>query len=157
METLTARRVLGETATVVQPSSAGLLRKLGVVDGTRVALVAAPADFRAQLEPLPPAARIVDGARGNNDVVVFFATRTNELRRRFPKLANAVRADGGLWIVWPRRSACIATDLSERLVREIGVEQGLLDVKVSQVNDDWKGIRFELVAPKPAEAARSRS
>ena len=117
-------------------------RKLGIKSGARVALIAAPTGFAAVLEPLPQGVRLLVAARGRNDVILFFATRRNELSKRFVKLANALETDGGLWIAWPKRTARVATDLSENLVREIGLGCGLVDNKVCAVDDTWSGLRF---------------
>jgi hypothetical protein len=81
-------------------------------------------------------------ARATQDVVVFFATRLAELERRFDSLARAVAPNGGLWIAWPKRTACVATDLREGIVRETGLAHGLVDNKVCAVDDVWSGLRF---------------
>ena len=75
-------------------------------------------------------------------MLVFFATRRNELQRRFAKLANAVDAEGGMWIAWPKRTSMVATDLTESVVREIGLEHGLVDNKVCAIDETWSGLRF---------------
>ena len=81
-------------------------------------------------------------ARGAQDVVLFFATRRAELERRFDGLARAIAPAGGLWIAWPKRTACVATDLREGIVRELGLAHGLVDNKVCAVDDTWSGLRF---------------
>jgi len=73
---------------------------------------------------------------------VFFATREAELERRFDALARAIAPAGGLWIAWPKRTASVATDLREDLVRDIGLAHGLVDNKVCAVDDIWSGLRF---------------
>lgn len=117
-------------------------RKLGIKEGARVALVRAPDGFDATLEPLPDGVRMRTQARATQDVVVFFATRLAELERRFDSLARAVAPNGGLWIAWPKRTACVATDLREGIVRETGLAHGLVDNKVCAVDDVWSGLRF---------------
>jgi hypothetical protein len=119
-----------------------LSRKLGIKEGARVALVRAPDGFDATLEPLPDGVRMRTQARATQDVVVFFATRLAELERRFDSLARAVAPNGGLWIAWPKRTACVATDLREGIVRETGLAHGLVDNKVCAVDDVWSGLRF---------------
>jgi hypothetical protein len=139
---LTGAGAVVETAAVAGYSGASLPKKLGIKGGARVALIAAPSDFDCALDPLPEGVRLLSAARGRNDVIVFFATRRNELSRRFSKLANALETDGGLWIAWPKRTARVATDLSEKVVREIGLECGLVDNKVCAVDETWSGLRF---------------
>jgi hypothetical protein len=138
-------------------SGTPLPKKLGIGPGARVALVRAPAGFGTTLGPLPDDVRLREQARGAQDVVVFFATRRAELARRFGALARTVAPAGGLWIAWPKRTANVATDLSEDLVREIGLDHGLVDNKVCAVDDTWSGLRFvHRRAARPSANGRHR-
>jgi hypothetical protein len=130
-----------------------LPQKLGIHEGARVALVRAPNGFSETLTPLPHGARVRTQVRGEQDVVVFFVTRRSELERRFPQLADKIESNGGLWIAWPKRTAGVATDLSEGVVRGIGLAHGLVDNKVCAVDDVWSGLRFVYrVADRAARA-----
>jgi hypothetical protein len=132
-------------------SGTPLQKKLGIAEGMKIALVAAPDDVAELLDPLPDGVRLTHAARGRQDVIVFFATRRNELNRRFIKLAGALDSAGGLWIAWPKRTARVATDLTENVVREIGLSCGLVDNKVCAVDDRWSGLRFVYrLADRPA-------
>jgi len=122
-------------------SGTPLAKKLGIRAGARVAVIGAPGGFAERL-PLPPRAQLRTQARGHLDVVVFFVTRRAELARRFPVLQRALEADGGLWVAWPKRTSGVATDLGERMVREVGLAQGLVDNKVAAIDDTWSGLRF---------------
>ena len=131
-------------------SGTPLPQKLGIGEGDRVALVRAPDGFAATLGPLPDGVRLRSRLGGSQEVVVFFATRRAELERRFPSMARALEPAGGLWIAWPKRTANVATDLSENLIREIGLANGLVDNKVCAVDDVWSGLRFVYrVADRP--------
>lgn len=127
---------------MVGSSGTSLLRTLGIVAGSRVALVRAPEGFDRVLHPLPDGARLVTTVRGAQDVVLFFATRRAELQRRFAALARAVDPAGGLWIVWPKPTAGVVTDLDENLVRRTGVNAGLVDGRKCAIDDVWSGLRF---------------
>lgn len=107
-----------------------------------MALVRAPDGFEGTLDPLPNGVRLREQARGAQDVVVFFATRRAELERRFDALARTVEPAGGLWIAWPKRTAHVATDLTENVVRDVGLAHGLVDNKVCAVDEIWSGLRF---------------
>ena len=142
---------VSENAPVAGYSGTPLAKKLGITVATRVSLVAAPDGFVDLLAPLPDGVRIIDSARGRSDVLIFFATRRNELHRRCAKLANAIATDGGMWIAWPKRTANVATDLNGNLVREIGLACGLVDNKVCAIDETWSGLRFVYrVADRPA-------
>jgi hypothetical protein len=123
-------------------SGAPLTRKLGITDGRRVAFVGAPDHFARTLGSLPDDVILRNRARGPLDVIVAFFLRAAALERRFPRLASALEPDGGLWIAWPKRSSGVATDLTEDVVREIAIANGLVDNKVCAIDDTWSGLRL---------------
>jgi hypothetical protein len=132
-------------------SGTPLPRKLGIVDGTRLALISAPKGFEDTLGGLPPGVSVSEQARGRLDVIVFFATRRRELERRFPVLARALVPAGGLWVGWPKRTSGVATDVTENVARDVGLTAGLVDNKVCAIDDIWSGLRFVYrLADRPA-------
>ena len=62
--------------------------------------------------------------------------------RDFAKLAAKLVSNGMLWIAWPKKSSGVKTDLSEDRVRQIGLDAGLVDVKVCAIDDTWSGLKF---------------
>lgn len=130
-------------------SGTPLAKKLGIREGSRVALLSAPGGFAKTLE-LPSGVQVKSDARGKHDVMVFFVTRKSELTRRFATLARALEPDGGLWIAWPKKASGVATDLSENPIRDVGITNGLVDNKVAAIDDTWSGLRFVYrVADRP--------
>jgi hypothetical protein len=123
-------------------SGTPLPKKLGIKEGSLVALIGAPAGFDETLGELPPAVEIRRQARGPLDVIVFFTTRRAELARRFPILARALAPAGGLWIAWPKKTSGVATDLVFLDVQEVGLVAGLVDNKVCAIDEVWSGVRF---------------
>jgi hypothetical protein len=116
-------------------SSTPLPRKLGIGDGSRVALAGAPDGFAELLGVAPR-------ARGRADVIVFFTTRRAELERRFPGLARRLDPAGGLWIAWPKKAARVATDLDFGAVQGVGLAAGLVDNKSCAIDETWQALRF---------------
>jgi hypothetical protein len=47
-----------------------------------------------------------------------------------------------LWVSWPKKTSGLAKDLDENVVRRVGLEAGLVDVKVCAVSDIWSGLKF---------------
>ncbi len=123
-------------------SGTPLYRKLGIVEGARVALLAAPEAFEDALAPLPPGVRILHRTGQGLDVAVLFVTERRELERRFDQVAAAIKPAGGFWVAWPKRSSKVPTDLSEDVLRQVGLPRGLVDNKVCAVTDVWSGLRF---------------
>jgi hypothetical protein len=119
-----------------------LAQKLGVKPGVTVAALNAPRNYARLLRPLPPGAKI-HGTLGRLAAFIhFFSKRRADLARRFPSFARALTADGTLWISWPKGTSGVATDLSEDVVRTIGLATGLVDIKVCAVDDVWSGLKF---------------
>ena len=108
-------------------SGTPLHRKLGIREGSAVALLDAPEDFPGLLEPLPGGVELRRAARGPVDVVVLFVTSRARLARRFPAAKGAIGADGGIWVAWPKKTAAVATDLDFGFVQQVGLDAGLVD------------------------------
>jgi hypothetical protein len=131
-------------------SGTPLPRKLGMREGSRVAVVSPPEGFESTLGALPDGAQLRRHARGRLDVIVFFVTRRAELRRRFPVFARALEYDGGLWVAWPKKTSGVATDLGFDAVQSVGLDAGLVDNKVAAIDGTWSGLRFVYrVADRP--------
>jgi hypothetical protein len=118
-----------------------LARKLGIRKGSVVVLVGAPEDFERVLGELPEGAVLRRGARGKCDLAVWFARSVRELERRIERLGEFAGPDG-LWIAWPKRSSGAQSDLTQAVVRRIGLESGLVDYKVCSIDETWSGLRF---------------
>ena len=125
-------------------SSTPLAKKLGITEGSRVALVRAPAGFVRTLGKLPGAVELRWDLRGGGeqDVIVFFTSRAAELRRRFPVIARRMSQTGGFGVAWPKRASGVPTDVAEGLVREVGLAAGLVDNKICAIDEVWSGLRF---------------
>jgi len=134
-------------AVPVSSGSAGysgtpLPRKLGIKPEARVALIDAPPGFEGVLGPLPDGVRLFARLARRLDVIVFFVDERGSLERRFDALATALVPNGGLWIAWPKKASGVATDLTENVVREVGLAHGLVDNKVCAITDVWSGLRL---------------
>jgi hypothetical protein len=123
-------------------SGTPLARKLGITQGSRLALLGAPPGFDEDLAPLPEDVQVLRRLAPGLDVAVLFVTERKVLERRFPGVAAAVKPAGGFWVAWPKRASKVPTDLTEDVLREVGLPQGLVDNKVCAVTDVWSGLRF---------------
>ena len=123
-------------------SGTPLPKKLGIKEKYRVAFVDLPAEVRTELrEALSSCAEVRDG-RGPLDFAMAFVTTQAELKKHFARLAKRLAPTGMVWVSWPKKSSGVATDLTENDVRRIGLEAGLVDVKVCAVTDIWSGLKF---------------
>ena len=123
-------------------SGTPLPKKLGIREGSRLAVLNAPDDFAETLGGLPEGVESRTTARGRADVIVCFVSSRAQLERRFDVLKRALEFDGGLWIAWPKRSSGVATDMTEDVAREIALANGLVDNKVCAIDETWSGLRL---------------
>lgn len=123
-------------------SRRSLSEKLGIRPNTRVIALGAPPTYRALVAPLPPGATVQTRLPESCDFIHHFARQRADLADQFPRLAAALTDEGTIWISWPKRAAGAATDLNENVVRELGLTQGLVDVKVCAVDEVWSGLKF---------------
>jgi DUF3052 family protein len=123
-------------------SGTPLIQKIGIKPGHRVILKNQPRTFLENLGPLPEGAKHSEQLSGQVNVVVWFTDRKAELQRNFSALAKKLVRDGMLWISWPKKASGMATDLTEDVVRQVGLECGLVDVKVCAVDETWSGLKF---------------
>ena len=119
-----------------------LVQKLGIKPGTRIAILNAPRGYDGILGKLPTAVTRRTSAAGPLDFVHFFTAEKRELERRFAALARALAPGGMLWISWPKKSSGVPTDLTEDVIRGVGLAHGLVDVKVAAVDEVWSGLKF---------------
>jgi Protein of unknown function (DUF3052) len=123
-------------------SGTPLVKKLGFKEDFRAALVGAPDDFADELIDLPAGVEFVARTSGPLDLVVLFVEGQADLLKSFAKLAARLAPAGMLWVAWRKKSSGAQTDLTENVVREIGLEAGLVDTKVCAINEQWSGLRF---------------
>jgi len=119
-----------------------LIDKLGIKEGAQVYIGDPPAGYDRALGKLPPGAVRLRELRSPCDFIHFFTTDRSRLQREFPKLKASLARDGILWVSWPKGASKVATDLNGNLAREIGLANGLVDVKVCAVDDVWSGLKF---------------
>ena len=122
-------------------SGTPLPKKLGIKEGSRIALINAPTDFARELE-LPDNAQIVTRVTKPLDIALLFVLTERALRRDFDKLAKKLATNGMIWVAWPKKSSGVATDLSFERVQLIGLESGLVDVKICAIDEVWSGLKF---------------
>ena len=54
----------------------------------------------------------------------------------------AARARRLHWVSWPKKTAKVATDITEDTIREVALPLGLVDVKVCAVDATWSGLKL---------------
>ncbi len=126
-------------------SGTPLAIKLGIKDGFRAALLHVPDDVQTELRDALGKCS-VQSLRGNSpqglDFIFLFAQSRAGLELELLAAAKALAPAGMLWISWLKKSSGVATDLTEDVIRQRGLDAGLVDIKVCAVTDLWSGLKF---------------
>ena len=119
-------------------SGTPLVKKLGFKQGFRAGLVNPPPEFQKELAPMPEDVILGTDKLGKQlNLIVLFVDSQKSLKLEFSQLARKLVENGMLWIAWPKKASGVVTDLSEGIVRNIGLDAGLVDVKVCAINEVW--------------------
>jgi hypothetical protein len=123
-------------------SGTPLPKKLGIKEEQRVWFPAAPPEFFEALGELSRGVEVKTRASRRLDVIVFFTTKRAQLEKRLVSLSQSLDPAGGLWIAWPKKSSGVPTDMTEDVVRDVALPEGLVDNKVCAIDETWSGLRL---------------
>ena len=123
-------------------SGTPLLKKLGIKSGFDVAFVNAPENFVKQLD-LPSDLNVRSLSRARDlDFILVFVKSQRILTTAFAQYSLKIKPNGMFWVSWPKKTSGVQTDLTENIVRDIGLAAGLVDVKVCAIDEVWSGLKF---------------
>jgi hypothetical protein len=113
-------------------------QKLGIKNGSTVAVFDPPRHYAAALGALPDGVDLVEEPDEIYPVTLWFVRdpRTYQAgMRRMQALADRTK----LWIVWRKNSM---NGLTQYVVRDTAREAGLVDYKICAMNDAWSAMAF---------------
>jgi hypothetical protein len=123
-------------------SATPLATKLGIKAHDTVFTINAPGPYRDWLGELPETTLTSTESRGGADIVHLFVTSVAELKRQLPLAREAMKPDGAIWVSWYKKSAKIATDVTENTIRASALRTDLVDVKVCAATEIWSGLKL---------------
>jgi len=95
-----------------------------------------------ELGKLPDNVTVFSKPKAPLDFALLFVLSRPILENSFRDLASKIVPAGMIWVAWPKKASGVPTDLNENIVRKIGLDAGLVDVKICAVNDIWSGLKF---------------
>ena len=122
-------------------SGTPLVTKLGIKDAHMVLLDGLPDGV--DLGDLG-AAHVVRRlpARQVLDVSLTFHLERSRFERRLPQLIERTVGNGMIWVCWPKKASKVPTDITEDVVREVALADGVVDVKVAAIDEVWSGLKL---------------
>lgn len=115
--------------------------KLGIKAGMVVGMIDPPKSISNKLKPLPEGVVLHEDIDTPPDIALWFVERETELLMRLREVMAHVK-DGKLWILWPKASSGMGSDLTQKVVRKHGLDAGWVDFKVCAFDETWSGLCF---------------
>ena len=123
-------------------SGTPLAKKLGIKEGTILRLFQEPAYYFDLFTDFPAGVKVVRERSGYKDLVHFFTRDVAELDNAITNLRKEIFPAGMIWVSWPKKASKIETNVTEDLVRNIALQNALVDVKVSAIDETWSGLKL---------------
>ncbi len=126
-------------------SGTPLLKKLGIKPGMKVLIINMPDNYQALLEA--DISNQFCRKSDTPDLVHLFVKGNAEFEKEMKALLVLAKKNTGItiWISWYKKASRIPTDITEDLIRNFALKNGLVDIKVCAVSDTWSGLK--LVVP----------
>jgi hypothetical protein len=116
-------------------------QKMGIKEGSTVALFDAPRDYASVLGALPEGVELVEDPEDIHPVTLWFVRDSRDYQAELPR-KRKLAARSKLWVVWTKGAT--TSGLTGNFVREAAIEVGLVDYKICSVDARWSGMLFAL-------------
>ena len=123
-------------------SGTPLAQKLGIKAEQKVVMIGGPSSYRKLLAPLPEAVSFSAKVDSGATFIHLFVSKRKTLEKELKRLRKLIADAGILWVSWPKKSAGVATDVTEDVIREVALPLGFVDVKVCAVDETWSGLKL---------------
>jgi hypothetical protein len=126
-------------------SGTPLLKKLGIKEEMKVQLINAPDNYFTLLQKDISYQFVTK--KETPDFIHLFSKSKTAFENEMKKLKPVCKANTKIiiWVSWYKKSAGIATDITETDIRNYALQNDLVDVKVCAVSEQWSGLK--LVVP----------
>jgi CheY-like chemotaxis protein len=118
-----------------------LVKKLGIKAGAKIGLVGEPTGFVETLGELPEGVSFLHDQWQDCELIIWFVRSLGEYEAGLPGMAERLTR-GSLWIAWPKKTSAQAADLTQQVVRDLGLAQNLVDYKICSIDDTWSALLF---------------
>jgi len=127
-------------------------QKLGIREGTTVAIFDAPRDYAAALGEMPEGVEMLENPDEPQPVTLWFVSDPEAYRAALRPMRR-LAAKTKLWVIWPKSDGPRGTNrrLTQHVVREMANEVGLVDYKICGISEHWSAMVF---APRKAVAGK---
>ncbi len=122
-----------------------LYKKLGIKENTEIIVLNSPKNYTDFFLEFPDHVVINTTKTKTKTKVVFvhiFVRTVSELDHFYALGKSCLTKDGMLWISWPKKTASFSSEVDKTMVMNYGLNNGLVDVKVAAIDENWSGHKF---------------
>ena len=130
-----------------------LVTKLKLKPGQRAAILSAPDDYLATLQPLPENLTLSQDLDGIFDWVQLFVKTRAELEQILPQVLAALKPTSLLWLTFPKGSSKTQTDLTRDVGWDAVQQADLKWINLISIDSTWSA--FSVRPYKPGELRQS--
>lgn len=123
-------------------SQTPLAKKLGIKPGFKIKIINPPDYYFTLFADMPEDLCILDNSKQKKNLIHYFATQANDLNKTVALLKEEIEANGIIWVSWPKKASKVSTDITENIIREAALRQGLVDIKVCAIDDIWSALKL---------------
>ena len=124
-------------------SNTPLLKKLGIKPYTKIIIQNEPMYYFELISPISEGVSLLMKSTNEKvDFIHLFVCERSVFEKEFLILKKKMKKEGMMWVSWPKKASKVQTDLSDASIRDFGLANGLVDVKVCAVDDIWTGLKF---------------
>ena len=123
-------------------SGTPLAKKLGIKIGFKIGVINAPVYYFDLFEDFPAEVEINADDDSPKNLIHFFTKQVAELESMILSLKAQIAPDGTIWISWPKKASKVPTDITEDVIRNLALVNGLVDVKVCAVDEVWSALKL---------------
>jgi hypothetical protein len=123
-------------------SSTPLAKKLGIKENFTLKLLNTPEYYFDLFSDFPKQVKILTKEKTDIDFIHYFSKDKASLTKDIPSLRKQLAQDGMIWISWYKKTAKVPTDVTEDIVRNLALKNGLVDIKVCAIDEMWSGLKL---------------
>jgi hypothetical protein len=113
-------------------------QKLGIKEGIEAGVIDPPRNYSAVIGELPAKAELIEDPESIQSITLWFVTDVRACRAGILRM-HSIASRTKLWILWRKG---MNDGLTDKLVREIANEAGLVDYKICALHEQWSGMAF---------------
>jgi hypothetical protein len=118
-------------------------KKLLMKPGQHWLLYNAPHGYINSLSPLPEGLQTSFEANGHFDGIQLFVLNSNQLKNSLQQLKTILEPETVLWIIYPKKSSGLSTDLEMTRHWDELSQYGLTGVAAAAIDATWTALRFK--------------